>query len=418
MDERVQTVIVGGGQAGLALSYWLAQAGHEHLVLEKAARPGEAWRNGRWDSFTLVTPNWTVRLPGAEYRGPDPDGYLPRDEIVTLFEQYQQSNRLPVQFHTSVVSVDADGAAGYTAQTLVDGQTRAIHARNVVIATGLFQRGKVPAYAASIPADVAQIHTSQYRNPGALPPGAVLIVGSGQSGGQIAAELHASGRKVYLSLGFAPLTPRRYRGKDIFAWLTMCGFLDRTAEQLPSPHLRFISNPLLTGKDGGRALNPHQFYRDGMVLLGRAVGFQDGCFHFAADLHENLARSDKAGADICAMIDGFIEKTQLDAPPEKVEQLTDGYQSALIETLDLAAAGIGTVVWASGYSFDYSLVHLPVTESSGFPATQRGETRYPGLYFLGMNWLHTPKSGLLLGVGEDAAYLAERIARRANARNP
>lgn len=409
MNEKIQTVIVGGGQAGLSLSTFLLQKKHEHIVLEKAERPGEAWRNGRWDSFTLVTPNWSFRLPGAEYHGEDPGGFLPKDEIVHIFENYQRERRHPVQFNTTVTGVDPESRGGFSIRAQAQGSEVHFRTKNVVIATGLFQTPKLPEFAAAIPPTVAQLHSSQYRNPQSIPPGAVLVVGAGQSGGQIAEELLESGRQVYLSAGFAPMVPRRYRGRDAYEWAEATGFLSRTPDKLPSMEMRFSSNPLLSGKNGGHSLNLHQFFHDGMILLGRLVGFEENKFSFAADLHQNLARSDKAGADFCAMVDRYILQAGLDAPEENIVPRRDGYQAPLIESLDIHKSGVSAVVWANGYSFDYSLVHLPVTDRAGFPVTQRGQTRFPGLFFLGMSWLHTQKSGLLLGVGEDAAYLAERL---------
>ena len=406
MVETIETVIIGGGQAGLSLSYELQRAGREHVVLEKAARAGEAWRSQRWDSFTLITPNWSFILPGAEIHRQDPHGFMPRDEIVRCFEQYAAQHRLPVRYNTVATSVQPEEGGGYAVET--DGGT--LRACNVVMATGLFQSEKVPVFAAQIPAAVAQVHCAAYRSPEALPPGGVLVAGSGQSGCQIAEELLQAGRKVYLATGFAPFAPRRYRGRDFYEWANLSGFLDRTPDVLPSPAARFGSNPLLTGKDGGHSLDLHQLYRDGMILLGRLQSITDGCFFFAADLKENLAKGEKARENMIALVDGYITRSGIDAPPEVLEFSRDAYQSPDILSLDPVEAGIGTVIWAGGFNFDYSLVKLPVTDNYGFPLTARGKTRFSGLYFLGMPWLYKQKSGLLLGVAQDAAYLAEQIA--------
>ena len=224
MSDTIETIIVGGGQAGLATSYYLSQQKREHIVLEQAAQAGNAWRNERWDSFTFVTPNWAIRMPGAEYNGPDPDGYMPRDEIVRYFEQYVEQFRLPVRYNTHVTSIEPTGTnGGYTVKTI----NADFHARNVVIAVGLFQKPKIPSFGSQIARDVLQLSASQYRNPGMLPPGAVLVVGSAQSGVQIAEDLLLSGRTVYLGVGKVGRVPRRYRGKDIVAWLELTGFFDR-----------------------------------------------------------------------------------------------------------------------------------------------------------------------------------------------
>lgn len=404
--KRVETVIVGGGQAGLATSYWLKQHGREHIVLEKADRSGHAWRQ-RWDSFTLVTPNWTFRLPGAEYAGDDRDGFMPRDEIVAAFEHYVAGHALPVSFGVDVTAVEPlTDRPGYRVRTTAGD----FAAQNVVIATGLFQRAKIPAFAAELPTDVLQLHSEGYRNPTSLPPGAVLVVGSGQSGCQIAEELHKAGRRVFHSVGGAGRAPRCYRGKDTYEWLTLAGFFDRTPDMLPSPQARFAANPHVSGAGGGHDLNLHQFARDGVTLLGHLTGASDGRLGMAPDLHESLAKSDQLEARVLGLIDSYIARNGLAAPEERRVGLRDGYDQSIITELDVQEAGITTVIWAAGYNFDFGLVKLPVTDADGFPLQQRGVTAYSGLYFVGMPWLHTQKSGLLLGVGDDAAFIAGHIA--------
>jgi putative flavoprotein involved in K+ transport len=412
MSEYVDTVIVGGGQAGLAVSYYLTQQGRAHTILEQASQPAEAWRNHRWDSFTLVTPNWMTRMPGAEYQGDNPDGFMPRDRVVAYFEDYIESFRLPIQYGVRVSSVEPNGA-GY----LVHTDEATIETANVVIATGLFQQPRIPPFSANLPAEVQQLHSSQYRNPAALPPGAVLVVGSAQSGGQIAEELYQSGRKVYLCVSGAGRGPRRYRGQDIVRWMDRAGFNSVTVDELPSPKHKFTSNPLVSGKDGGRTLNPHQFARDGVVLLGRMQAAQGGKITLAPDLKENLAKSDKFQADLLKRIDDYIEKAGLDVPPAVLHELRDGYDAEVITELDVQSAGITSVIWATGYTFDFSLVQLPVVDADGYPLQKRGVTGFPGLYFVGLPWLHTSGSGVLGGVGDDAAHIAADIASRGQSRD-
>lgn len=404
--DRIETIIIGGGQAGLATSYWLKQHGREHLVLERASQPGHAWRQ-RWDSFTLVTPNWMFRLPGAEYNGDSPGGFMPRDAIVATFEDYAASNALPVLYGVDVTAVEPlAGRLRYLVRT----QEKECEAQNVVAATGLFQRAKIPAFATGLPSEVLQLPSEQYRNPAGLPPGAVLVVGSGQSGCQIAEELRKSGRRVFLSVGTCGRAPRRYRGKDIFDWLEMIHFVDRTTEMLPSSKARFAPNPHVSGAGGGHDLNLHQFARDGITLLGHLRGATDERMGLALDLHESLAKSDQFEAHLLGMIDAAIARSGIDAPEEVRPVLRYGYDQQQIAELDIEAAGIGSVIWAAGYSFDFGLVKLPVTDGDGFPLQQRGVTGYPGLYFVGLPYLHTQKSGLLVGVGDDAAFIAEHIA--------
>ncbi len=406
--KRVETAIIGGGQAGLATSYWLKQRGREHVVLEKAERPGYAWRQ-RWDSFTLVTPNWAFRLPGAEYAGDDRDGFLPRDAVVAAFEHYPADNALPVLYGVDVAAVEPlVGRSGYLVRT----KETEYEASNVVVATGLYQRASTPAFAAGLPADVLQLPSEQYRNPAGLPAGAVMVVGSGQSGCQIAEELRKAGRRVYLSVGSAGRVPRRYRGRDIYEWLILAGFFDRTPDVLPSPKARFTANPHVSGAGGGHDLNLHQFARDGIVLLGHLCGADDGRLSLAPDLRDGLAKADQFEAQALGMIDAYIARNGLDAPQDRRVALRDGYDQPTIIDLDVRAAGITTIIWAAGYSFDFGLVRLPVTDDAGFPVQQGGVTAHPGLYFVGLPWLPAQKTGQLLGVGENAAFVAEHIAHR------
>ena len=405
MVHPVETIIVGGGQAGLATSYYLTQRGREHLVLEQAAQAANAWRNYRWDSFTLVSPNWTLKLPGAEYRGADPDGFLPCDQVVAYFEQYIDCCQLPVQFNTRVTAVERQAAGqGYHVTT----DDTIYEAANIVVATGLYQRPKQPV-ASGIPASIVQLHSSAYRNPQALPPGAVLVVGSAQSGCQIAEELYQNGRHVYLSVGSSGRVPRRYRGEDIFYWLDMIRFFDRTPDKLPSRQAKFGANPQLSGKGGGHSLNLHQFVRDGVTLAGHVRSAQDGVLNFAADLKESLANTDAFEANLIEQIDHFIAQSSLEVPPETVPHWRDGYAMEELCSLNLNASDIGTIIWAAGYQFDFNWVKLPVFDEDGFPVQQRGVTQLPGLYFIGLPWMYKHKSGLLLGVGDDAQYLIEQL---------
>ena len=404
--EHIETIIIGGGQAGLAVSYFLQTQRREHLILEKSIRPAHVWTDDRWDSFTIVTPNWAMRMPGAEYNGNDPGGYMPRSEVGTFFEQYVKNFKLPIRYGTCVTSIEEspDGKGFYV---ITDQGT--YRADNVVMATGLFQQPKIPGYTSEIPINIVQLHSGHYRNPEMLPPGAVLVAGSGQSGCQIAEELYQSGRKVYLCVGSAGRAPRHYRGKDVFEWLLLTGFFDRTVDKLPSPRAKFAGNPQVSGKNGGHTLNIHQFARDGVQLLGRITGAQEGRISLAPSLHESLAKVDKFEADLIKLIDEYVQKIGLDAPEETIPQLRDGYDVEELTELDLRSAGISTIIWSAGYSFDFSLIKLPVTDGDGYPIQQHGVTQYQGLYFAGMPWLHKYKSGLLVGVGEHAEYVAQRI---------
>jgi putative flavoprotein involved in K+ transport len=280
----------------------------------------------------------------------------------------------------------------------------------VVIATGFFQQPKIPGFAMHLSSDIHQLHSSQYRNPDSLPNGAVLVVGSGQSGGQITEELYRAGRKVFLCVGTAGRAPRRYRGKDIIKWLEILGFFNLTPEQLPPGMGKFDGIPHLSGTNGGHTINLHQFARDGVTLLGHLRGATGHRVSIAPDLHKNLAIIDQFEGDVTRMIDDHIQENGLDAPAEDLPQLRDGYEQPIIEALDLKQEGINTILWARGYTFDYSMVKLPVFDQDGFPVQSGGVTHYPGLYFVGIPWMPSEKTGFLVGVGESARHIVNCIA--------
>jgi putative flavoprotein involved in K+ transport len=332
--------------------------------------------------------------------------------VVAYFERYVDRFRLPVHYNTRVESIEPLDGTGYSVTT----PERTIAAANVVMATGFFQQPKIPAFAADLSPGITQLHSSQYRNPTSLPAGAVLVVGSGQSGCQIAEELYQRGQDVFLSTGTAGRVPRRYRGKDVIAWLVETGFIDLTPEQLPPGMSKFEGIPHVSGTMGGHTLNLHQFARDGVILLGHLRGAAGETISLVPDLHENLAKVDQFERDVLKMFDGYIEKTGFDAPAEEVEQLRDGFAQPIVEELDLRESGVNTVIWAMGYTFDYSLVKLPVRDDDGFPIQSSGVTNVPGLYFVGLPWMPSERSGFLLGVGDSAEHIASCIAGEARGR--
>jgi putative flavoprotein involved in K+ transport len=404
--RKIKTLVIGGGQAGLAISYHLKQRGCEHVVFEREPAVANAWRNQRWDSFTLVTPNFQVRMPGAEYDGNDPYGFMTLAEIVKYFDDYVARFGLPVRCGMEVIAVEK-ARHRYLLRTS-EGDYEAEH---VVIATGLFQSPKIPSFSTSIPSNILQIHSMEYRNPGCVPPGAVLVVGTGQSGAQIAEELHHNGRKVF-SIGAAGRLPRRYRGRDITDWFSRIGMFDTEVGTLKSPRDKFVQPPQISGKNGGRCQNLHQFARQGVRLLGHLRDVHGGRLVIAPDMKEMLAKADQFEIDALRIVDEYIARSGMDVPIDEIPRLHDGYEQEELTELDLTASGISAVIWATGYTFDFSLVKLPVVDGDGYPIQQRGVTHYEGLYFLGMPWLHSRKSGLLFGVGDDAAYIAAHIAGR------
>lgn len=331
---------------------------------------------------------------------------------MAYLEQYAASFHAPLQCGVRVTAVrQQPGGGGY----LVDAEEITVKARNIVLATGAYPKPKLPTASAALSVDICQLHTSEYRNPQMLPSGAVLVVGTGQSGCQIAEELHESGRQVYLSTSSCGRAPRRYRGKDSTWWLSRLGFFDRTLDQLPSPTAKFACNPHVSGNHGGHDINLRQFARQGMILLGHVQAAQGKQMILAPDLEENLTKADAFAAQITQGIDEYIKRTGMDvAANNTIREVppTGALTAKPILTLDLQSAGINTIIWATGYKLDFGWMHLPVFDQTGYPVHQRGVTAYPGLYFLGLHWLYKTKSALLYGVGEDAAFIASAIAER------
>lgn len=356
MTEHHDVIIVGGGQAGLAMSYHLKQCDVDHVVLE-AGQIGETWRTQRWDSFCLVTPNWTMQLPGAPYDGPDPDGFMLRDEIVHRLERYRERFQLPVKLGVRVTRVeqDADGYAIVTAEGTM-------RARQVVISAGAFPRPLVLPMSARIPKDILQLHTHEYRNPAQLPQGAVLVVGSGQSGAQIAEELLDAGRKVYLSLGSCGRAPRRYRGHDIVWWLLRVGATERRVQDLPDLEARFACKPHFSGQGGGHDIDLRELAGRGMVLLGRLKDASGGKLTLAKSANESLDKADAFARKILDDIDAYITANGLDIPtdPERARLEGGHTQVPEVPSLDLHAAGITSVIWATGFRPEFPWVQVPV----------------------------------------------------------
>ena len=411
MSERVGSIVIGSGQSGLAMGYYLSQKNQDFIILEKSDAIVPAWRS-RWDSFTLVLPNWTLQLPDYPYSGDDPDGFLPRDEVVQYMEGFAATFNPDIRFGSEVTAIEKNS----TGESFLVRTTEDIYeAENVIVATGTFQGPKIPGFSTNLSEEVTQLHSSEYQNPDELLDGAVLVVGSGQSGCQIAEELYKSGRKVYLCVGDAKRLPRTYRGKDSIAWLKDMGFFDMTVDKLPSPQDKFNANPFLTGKNGGHSLDLHQFAKDGVVLLGRLQDARGSRISIAPTLKRSLTKIDEFVAEVKGNIDKFIEKNNIEAQAEPARPpLKDGFESEMIEELDLQNEGIKTIIWATGYQFDYSLTKFPVLDDDGYPVQERGVTEVPGLYFVGLHFLYKRVSGLPWGIAADAEYIADHIEGRSS----
>ena len=398
---HVPVAIVGGGQAGLGLSHELIERGVEHVVFERDTVAHE-WRDGRWDAFTLVTPNWQVQLPGFGYDLDDPDGFMRRDQVHAFLRRYAASFDPPVREGVAVTRLRARDQGGYQLETS-DGEWTA---DAVVIATGGYHHPVVPGFAERIPASITQLHSSAYRSAARLPEGAVLVVGSGQSGAQIAEDLHLEGRQVHLALGGAPRSARFYRGRDCIAWLHDAGVYDvPVGQHAGGLAKRESTNHYMTGRDGGRDIDLRQFARDGMQLWGRVVALDGAVMTVTPTVERSLDHADSVMESIKNDIDRFIERAGLDAPGEP--RYTPVWRpEAERTTLDLEAHGITSIVWSIGYRADYSWVEVGVFDGLGHPTHHRGVTSAPGLYFLGLPWLHTWGSGRFASIARDAEYLA------------
>ena len=405
--EHHSVLIVGGGQAGLSISHYLKQRGIDHLVLEKRS-PVHAWRTQRWDTFCLVTPNWQCKLPGWDYSGSDPHGFMKRDEIIEYLEGFAKHVNAPVHSGVTVQRVARRTGGGFDIET----SRGRYSADQVVVASGGYHQPIIPRLAERLPPGMLQIHSEQYRNPQAMPPGKILVVGNGQSGAQLAEDLHLAGREVVLATGDAPRCARFYRGKDVVDWLADMGYYDMAVHEHPLREgVRDNTNHYVTGRDGGRDIDLRKFASEGMELYGLLTGLEDETLLFNPDLRSNLDHADRIYNGINASIDKYIEKAGIAAPPPSVYEPV--WQPAAERTrLKLRESGINSVIWCIGFQPDFGWLDVPVFNGRGQPGHVRGVTAQPGLYFLGLPWLHTWGSGRFSGVARDALYLAEQIEAR------
>jgi putative flavoprotein involved in K+ transport len=407
--EHHTVIVVGGGQAGLSVSYCLKQRGIEHLVLE-GRRVAYSWRDERWDTFCLVTPNWQCTLPGHPYAGSDPMGFMVKDQIVDYVVGYRAAHDLPVREGVMVESLHEREHNGGPRFELITSQGT-FTADHVVVATGCYHKAFVPGYVNELPAGVVNLHSSNYKNPAALPEGAVLVVGSGQSGAQIAEDLHLAGRAVHLAVGNAPRCARRYRGRDVVEWLDDLGYYNIPIENHPNrEQVRDKTNHYVTGRDGGRDIDLRKMAIEGMQLYGPLRTVTAGTASFAPELKQNLDNADAVYRSINRTIDAYIEQHGIRAPLE-AEYVPPWEPEVEVTTLDLAGAGITCVVWCVGFASDFAWVKPNVLDERGFPRHERGVTATQGLYFIGLPWLHTWGSGRFSGVGKDAEFIAAHVGQ-------
>ncbi len=407
-STHIPVAIIGGGQAGLSLSFYLLERGIDHLVFEKKSAM-HVWKDQRWDSFCLVTPNWQCQLPGHPYTGPDPDGFMKRDEILQYLDGFRRKlSAEHLREGVTVQTVKRRDDGRFDVLTSAGAWT----ADHVVGASGGYAHPIVPRFAERLPPSIVQVHSQAYRNPQALPPGAVLVVGSGQSGAQIAEDLHLARKQVHTAVGHAPRCARFYRGKDVVTWLAEMGYYEMPVEQHPLREgVRDNTNHYVTGRDGGRDIDLRRFANEGMELYGQLDGIDpDGrTLRFRPNLGEVLDGADAIYNGINAAIDAFIAKQGISAPPGSV--YTPVWKpTAERETADLIESGITAVIWCIGFQRDFRWLNAPVFNGMGDPVHHRGITKEPGITFLGLPWLHTWGSGRFSSIARDAAYLADHIA--------
>jgi putative flavoprotein involved in K+ transport len=411
LPERVETLIIGGGQAGLTMSHRLKQRGLSHLVLERH-RIAERWRSERWDGLRFQFPNWSVRLPDFSYPRDDPDAFATAADIVAFIEAYAAFVAPPIRCGVAVTALRQHGD-GFVAAT-PDG---AIAARNVVVATGPYQYPLQPDLLRD-EAGLFQLHASRYANPQQLPDGAVLVVGGGASGAQIADELARAGRRVFLAVGQHTRMPRRYRGHDLTWWFEKLRLFDMLPEQRGPVRV----NPAITGAYGGRTIDFRDFAAQGITLVGRVTAARDGVLDIASGLADNLAQGDLGYSTLLDMMDEYVRKRGLDLPEDPAARAMRPDPPCVTEPvrrLDLRGLNINAVIWATGYGLDFGWIDIPVLDGNGEPIHRGGITEVPGLYFLGLQWLSRMKSAFLSGVGDDAATLADHIAaREGSGKNP
>ncbi|MEM8718087.1 MAG: MSMEG_0569 family flavin-dependent oxidoreductase [Cyanobacteria bacterium P01_G01_bin.39] len=408
MKKHYSVIVVGGGQAGLSISYCLKNKDIDHVVLEKN-QIAYSWQDKRWDTFCLVTPNWQCTLPGYHYPGDDPNGFMEKDEIVNYIKEYAKSFDPPVQEDVEVFQVKKEQSGDlFELSTSLGDYT----ADRVVIATGSYHQPKIPRIAERLNPNILQLHSSDYKNPQSVPEGEVLVVGSGQSGCQIAEDLHLAGKKVHLCVGGAPRSPRQYRGKDVVDWLDQLGYYDLTIENHPDKeNVRTKTNHYVTGRSGGHEIDLRTFALEGMQLYGSLEDIQEDYLQFKPNLKRNLNRADEVAESIKKTIDDYITKNQISAPTEPDYKPVWQPETETLQ-LNYQQANITTVIWCIGYQTDFSWVKVPVFDGVGYPSHNRGVTSVNGLYFLGLPWLYTWGSGRFSGIARDAKYICNHIAER------
>ncbi|MCE7065745.1 NAD(P)/FAD-dependent oxidoreductase [Dyadobacter sp. CY326] len=413
-SNTVEVIIIGGGYAGLSASYYLRQYGISHTILERG-QVGQSWVSQRWDSFRLNTASKLNTLPGFDCGENEKNAFCSAQSLVSSMQDFVKMHELPIRQNVMVTRVEKDPQNNsFVVTALENGTICTFHCKQVIIASGSQSQKKVPSLASAIQTGIRQMHSSEYRSAAGLPEGGVLVVGSGQSGCQICEDLISAGRKVYLSTSKVPRCPRHYRGRDIIDWLILSGFFETRLDQLPDPAMRKLRTPLLKGTDGGRAsLSLQALARKGVKLFGRVENVSEYIVTFCDDAQTNLRFGDEFSERVKEMIDGFIKETNIHAPvatpdvddePVKPEDILNN------ETwVDLKAYHISCIIWATGFTSDFSYLKIPVLDISGSPIHHAGLSAVEGVYFLGLHWQRSRKSDILFGLKDDARFITDNI---------
>ncbi len=406
-------IIIGAGQAGLSVSYFLSKERIPHSIVERGT-VANSWKRNRWDSFCLVTPNWTINLPGKTYSGSDSEGFMSGEDFVKYLEDWASSFSAPV-----IPETEVNGISGSPGSFKLETSGGNLDASVVVVATATYQKPKIPDFSKSLPDNIDQLNAETYKSPNQIGDGSVLVVGSGQTGCQIVEDLIREDKKVYFSVSRTGRLPRRYRGRDCIEWQRDMGLLDRTPDMLDSLKDRFRGDPHVSGRDGGKTISLHDFRRKGVELLGKVRSVKGCILEVEENLRMSLDFADRFAVDFFNKVDEHISKEGLNVDPATPDEVT-GFSrltdEPIIEKRELCLRekNINTIIFATGFSYDFSWIDFPVTDEMGYPETRNGETKVEGMYFCGLNWMAKRKSGIIWGVGEDAKHVANSIVRNLN----
>ena len=410
MEKFEKVIIIGAGQAGLSVSYYLTKLKIPHLILEKGSI-ANSWKKGRWDSFCLVTPNWTINLPGKPYEGKDKYGFMKRDDFVKYLEEWAESFYAPIKENVEVKDI-----SGKPGSFKISTNVGIYNSENVVIATATYQKPRMPSFVNKLPKSINYFHAETYKNPKQINSKSVLVIGSGQTGCQIVYDLVRTNIDIYFSISSNGRLPRHYRGKDCIEWQKEMSLLDRTPDMLEKPADRFKGDPHLSGRDGGKTLSLHDFRRQGVKLIGKVEEINDFEMKISKNVESSIKFSDSFALDFYRKIDDHIYKNNINAPLPTAQDLfgfKDEEDSPIIETetLDLQKKNISTIILATGFSFDFNWINFPILDDFGYPITKNGKTDIQGIYFCGLNWMTKRKSGIIWGVGEDAKLVSKSISK-------